>query len=147
MKRRWNVSIWAGFLIVVAALLTYLPVFVRIPLTRDFPWPTLLLFGAGLALIGVGLKRAYGEPGLYRGRIAGGILAVLAIGLVAFFCYGVFYAARQLPPSVGAPAVGQQAPDFTLPDKDGHLVTLSKLLDPGAGKTHGAVLVFYRGFW
>lgn len=38
-------------------------------------------------------------------------------------------------------AVGQMAPDFTLPDQSGKSVTLS------AARGQKAVLVFYRGFW
>ena len=37
--------------------------------------------------------------------------------------------------------LGQQAPDFTLPDQNGKAVTLS------AARGHKAVLVFYRGYW
>lgn len=150
MKRRWNLSVWAGFVVVLSALFTYLPLFVRFPATRDFPWATLLIFGAGLALMARGLKRAYREPQLYRGKIAGSILMSLGVVLLAFFGLGTFYFARQLPPSRGAPQVGQKAPDFTLPDQEGNLVTLSKLLDPGAAgadKVNGVLLIFYRGFW
>lgn len=39
-------------------------------------------------------------------------------------------------------AIGQQAPDFNLPDAHGDSVSLSKLLQKGP-----AVLVFYRGSW
>lgn len=57
----------------------------------------------------------------------------------------------QLPPSEDAPKVGSQAPDFSLPDKHGQLVTLSKLLEEGtAGKGKNGqwvLLVFYRGYW
>jgi len=150
MKRRWNISVWAGFLVVLLALVTYLTIFIRFPATRDVPWATLLIFVAGLALIARGLRRAYREPQLYRGRIAGSILMGLGVALVALFCFNIFYFARRLPSSTGAPRVGQKAPDFTLPDKDGNLVTLSGLLDSRAGgaeRVNGAVLIFYRGYW
>ena len=150
MKRRWNIALWAGFLIVLAALLTYEPVFVPIPATRDFPWATLLIFGAGLAVMIHGLRRAYREPQLYRGKIFGTVLMGLAVALMALFGFGVFYFARQLPSPQGAPQVGQKAPDFTLPDKDGNPVTLSQLLASGPGgdgKVSGVLLVFYRGTW
>jgi len=132
MKRRLNLAVWLGFLVVVAAALTYVPVFSRFPATRDFPWANLLMFGAGLALIALGLRRAFREPALYRGKVAGSIVMGLGVALLAFFCFGLFYLGRQLPASSGAPRVGQKAPDFTLPDKDGSPVTLSKLLDTGA---------------
>jgi peroxiredoxin len=38
-------------------------------------------------------------------------------------------------------AVGQQVPDFTLPDQNGKAVSLS------AERGHKVVLVFYRGYW
>jgi len=150
MKRRWNIEVWAGFLIVLSAIVTYVLVFVRFPSTRDVPWATLLIFGAGLALIVRGVRRAFREPQAYRGRIAGPILLGLGVALLAFFCFNIFYFLRQLPPSEGAPRVGQRAPDFTLPDKDGNSITLSKMLDPAAGgadRVNGVVLVFYRGYW
>ena len=146
MKRRWNAALWVGFLVVLAAPATYLTVFVRFPATRDVPWATLLIFIAGLVLIGRGLRRAFREPRLYRGKIAGTILMTLGVALFGLFVFSTFYMMRQLPPSNGAPRAGQRAPDFTLPDKDGQPVTLSKLLGPGAG-TRAALLIFYRGYW
>ncbi len=55
----------------------------------------------------------------------------------------------------GAPRVGQNAPDFTLPDAaTGKPVRLSHLLaslaaDAGQAnrKTRWLVLIFYRGYW
>jgi len=38
-------------------------------------------------------------------------------------------------------AIGQQAPDFTLADQDGHAVHLAD------ARGHKAVVVFYRGYW
>ena len=150
MKRGWNIPIWVGFLLVFFGFFTYLPVFARFPATRDFPWVNLLMFGVGLILMASGLTRAYREPQLYRGRIVGSILVTLGFALFALFGLGIFYFARQLPASGGAPQIGQKAPDFTLPDKDGNPITLSKLLDAGpsgAGRVNGVVLIFYRGYW
>src|SRR5687767_3878673 len=115
MSRRWNAFIWIGFLVIVGGLLSYIPVFALFPLTRDFPWVNLLLFAVGLVLLGIGLKRAFGQPALYRGKIFGSILAVLSLAAIGFFCYGLFVIARQLPAAPDAPRVGQRAPDFTLP--------------------------------
>jgi hypothetical protein len=150
MKRRWNVALWAGFLVVLSAPVLYGVVFVRFPATRDYPWAPLLIFGAGFTLMARALGRAYREPQLYRGRIAGTILLGLGVALFGFLGFNLVYLARQLPSSQGAPQVGGKAPDFTLPDEDGHPVTLSRLLEPdtsGGNGLNGVVLIFYRGFW
>ena len=150
MKRSWNWRLWAGFLLVLVGLLSYIPVFTRFPFTRDFPWVNLLMFAAGLVLLGVGLVRAFRRPDVNRGRIFGPALALLSVLGIAFFSWGIFYIARQLPASAAAPRVGAKAPDFTLPDQDGKPVALAELLSspplPG-GKANGAVLIFYRGHW
>jgi hypothetical protein len=143
MTRRRNLLIWIGFLLVLAAPVTYLLVFVRYPATRDVPWPTLLLFGAGLLLVAFGLRRAFREPEVWRGRIAGSIVFVLSVLLLGFFAFNIFYVARQLPPSERAPRVGETAPDFALRNEDGIPVTLAQLLD----SRNAVVLIFYRGFW
>jgi len=150
MPRRANLILWLGALVVLATPVAYLALFIRFPATRDFPWPTLLMFGIGLALIARGLIRAWREPSRYRGKIAGTILAGLSVALLALFCISIFYVARQLPSSEGAPRVGQQAPDFTLTDQDGRPVTLASLMNAdadGAARASGVLLVFYRGYW
>ena len=144
MNRRWNWCLWLGFLIAVVALFSY-QFFVLFPITRDFPWANLLLFATGGILLLVGLVRAFGQPTVYRGRIFGSILTFLSVLMFGMFCYGLFYIARQMPPSAGAPQVGQKAPDFTLPDQDGKDVALSELL--AAPNTRAVLLIFYRGYW
>src|SRR2546428_3279333 len=151
MKRCWNLSLWAGFLLVVAGVLSYIPIFALFPITRDFPWANLLLFLAGGVLLGRGLLRAFRQPELYRGKILGSILIALSVAVVSLFVFGVFYEFRQVPASAAAPRVGQKAPDFTLPDQNGKPVTLAELLSspPGAGsaRANGVLLIFYRGYW
>ncbi len=152
MRRRWNFSLWAGFFLVVIGLVSYVPFFALFPLTRDFPWVNLLLFVAGGTLLVSGLRRAYREPQIYRGKILGPILAVLSLAGIGFFGYGLFYVARQLPSSTAAPRVGQKAPEFTLLDQNGKPVALADLLSsPPSGapsaKAKGVLLIFYRGFW
>jgi hypothetical protein len=154
MKRRWNVFVWIGFLVILVGVFSYTPVFIWFPMTRDFPWANLLLFAVGAALLALGLKRAFRQPQVYRGRITGTVFGALSLILFGLFAFGIFYYARQLPGSKGAPQVGQKAPDFTLSDKDGNPVKLSTLLsspaNPGggaAGKTLAVLLIFYRGYW
>jgi hypothetical protein len=62
---------------------------------------------------------------------------------VRFFSYVFFYQLRQVPPSTGAPRVGQKAPDFTLLDQDGKDVALGDLVS----RSKAVALIFYRGFW
>jgi len=159
MKRSWNGSVWAGFVVLLAGMLSYPTFFVRFPATRDFPWANLLIMAAGIALLGVGIARAFRRPDAYRGKIFGSVLGVAGAALLVFFCYGVFYTPRQIPASHGAPQVGQAAPDFTLPDSRNNPVNLSGTLSSAfapngatgsarsGDKTAAVVLIFYRGYW
>src|SRR5438105_4842965 len=122
MKRRWNWLLWVGFLLVLAGLLSYIPLFSLFPVTRDFPWVNLLLFLGGGVLLAQGLGRAFRQPEIYRGKIFGPLLAVLSVAGVSLFIYGLFYLGRQMPASAAAPRVGQKAPEFTLPDQNGQSV-------------------------
>jgi hypothetical protein len=159
MKRHTNLRLWVGFILVVAGIAGYPTLFIRFPLTRDFPWATLLLFALGAGLLAVGLLRAFTQPHAYRGKIAGSILASISVLMIGFFLAEWFYVARRLPASRGTPQVSESARDFTLPDSTGRPVTLSGLLNSSfgsnnwpdsalpSGKTAGVVLIFYRGYW
>ena len=142
MKKRWNWSVWLGFLFVLAGLLSY-PFFARFPITRDFPWANLLLFCFGGILLLAGLVRAFGRPQLYRGKIFASIFTVLSLCIFALFAYSLFYESRQVPASMGAPHIGQKAPEFILPDRNDKPMALADLVS--GAKT--VVLIFYRGFW
>ncbi len=152
MNRKWNLPIVLGFLVTMGAFVSCYTTFVNFPVTRDFPWLNLMMFAGGLGLLGAGLKRAFRDPGRYRGKIAGILLGIL--GLIAFI--GIldfnFYLSAQLPSSDGAPKVWTKAPDFTLPDQNGNPVTLSGILksrSEGFAPERGTyvLLVFYRGYW
>ena|SRR5215472_17531612 len=143
VKRSWNWSLWIGFLFVLAGFFTYTFFFARFPVTRDFPSANLLLFCGGAIVLVVGLFRAFGKPQVYRGKILGSILVALSALMIGFFCYAFFYGLRQVPPSTGAPHIGQKAPEFTLPDQNDKPVALADLLSG----SKGTLLIFYRGFW
>jgi hypothetical protein len=141
VKRKWNWPLWVGFVVAVGGLFSY-EFFAELPMTRDFPWANLLLFGVGATLLLAGLFRAFGRPQVYRGRVFGSIFTVLSFLLFAFFAYEIFYVLRQVPSSAQAPRVGEKAAEFSLPDQNGTSVALVDLLSP-----NGAVLIFYRGHW
>jgi len=143
MRRKWNWLVWAGFAVALLAAFSFTPLFVLYAATRDFPWANLLLFAASGALLGTGLYRAFSRPAEYRGRISGTILGVLSAAIFGLFCYGVFFAARDLPAAKSAPQVGQQAPDFQLADVDGKPVSLAGLRQAN----RAVLLIFYRVYW
>jgi len=150
MDRKRNFLPLAGFLVCLAAFLSYFLFFYRFPVTRDVPWTGWLLFALGLGLLGAGLARAFRQPERYRGRITGSILGVLSLAVLGFFFLLTTVEARNLPASGGAPQVGQKAPDFTLQDSQGKSVRLYDLLGAqagGAGAPSWVALIFYRGYW
>ncbi len=69
-ERRWNWHLWAGFLFCLLGFASYPFVFAKFPITRDIPWANYLLFGTGVVLLFVGLKRAFQQSQQYRGKIA-----------------------------------------------------------------------------
>jgi hypothetical protein len=166
---RFNWPIWAGFLLSVFAVLSYLFIFVRWPVTRDFPWANLLLLAIAAALVFIGVRRAWSrqnpDPGVPDGaaplgwggqgggtvasKIVASILATLSVLVIALFLFGFFVASRWLPAAHGAPQVGQIAPDFSLIDTTGKTVSLAQLrTEPINGKApKGVLLIFYRGYW
>ncbi|MDQ2938454.1 MAG: hypothetical protein M3R67_13280 [Acidobacteriota bacterium] len=153
--QKFNWQIWAGFLLSVGAFLSYPFVFVRFPITRDFPWANLLLLAAAVVLLFFGIQRAFASdqrrPTL--SRIVASTLATLGVLILGFFVFSTFIMAKWLPRSQGAPQIGQKAPDFSLTDTNGKVVSLSDLSSaPISGRADsvnpkGVLLIFYRGYW
>ncbi len=148
---RFNWPLLAGFLLSLAAFISYPTLFVRFPVTRDFPWANLLLFALAGVLILLGVRRAFSHdrPRPKLSKIAGVTFSLLSVTVLSIFIFVTLIAARHLPASHAAPQVGQTAPDFTLSDTDGKSVSLSGLVTaPNKGApTRGVVLIFYRGYW
>jgi hypothetical protein len=143
MKRRHNILLWLGFVVVLLAVSTYIPIFAIFAATRDIPWVNYLLFLAGGVLLFLGWRRAFRQPDVYRGKVLGSILTSLSVLLFAFFVFVILYISKAIPASESAVRVGQIAPDFMLVSSDGKQVSLSDQL-----KTNRAVvLIFYRGYW
>src|SRR5437764_11851344 len=126
MKRKWNWPIWLGFVVAVGGLFSY-EFFAQFPITRDFPWANLLLFGIGAALLLVGLFRAFGRPQVYRGKVFGSIFATISLFFFAFFAYEIFYVLRQVPLSAQAPRLRAKAPEISLLHQNGKSVALGDL--------------------
>lgn len=154
MKRRWNILVWVGFVVSVAAMLGYAFFFARFPALRNSPGLVLLLSMVGLGMLVAGLRQAFRQPQLYCGKVTGTIFVTLGALLVGGFVFSVYHQARGLPASKGAPQVGAKAPEFALTDQDGKTVTLASLLTSppssaagGANQTTAVLLIFYRGYW
>ena len=147
--RRFNWPIWVGFLLSLFALLSYPFIFVNWPVTRDFPWANLLLFGIAAVLLFVGIRRAFSPDRRRISKIGASVLATFGVLVLVFFIFSFFIASRWLPAAHGAPRVGQKAPDFTLTDTNNKQVSLSNLLsEPINGKAaKGVLMIFYRGYW
>jgi len=139
MNRRFNWPLWSGFAVSVVAFATYFAFFIRFPVTRDYPVPSLILFAIAIVLLIIGLRRAQ------RRRPLAWVVTILGIGVAAFFVFAVFIGSRQLPASETAVAVGAKAPDFALLDIHRQPVALAQLLAAPSNK--GVVLIFYRGYW
>jgi hypothetical protein len=155
VERRRNLAPWMAFLFTLAALGLNAWTFVVAGGTRIV---LLLSFVAGLCALVygiIGVRRAFGRPQIFRGKISSSIFAVLAVlvcGLMVF----AWFQSRALPASTGAPRVGAKAPDFTLTDTQGRSISLAQLLGHGdlngTANTNGAapkavLLIFYRGYW
>jgi hypothetical protein len=151
---RLNWPLWASFLVSGVSFVSYFLFFAQFPLTRDFPWVNLSLFGAAAVLLLIGWRRASSKASSYRGKVSSPILASLSAVILAFFCFSVFVESRQIPSAEHAPRVGQKAPQFALPDTNGRSTSLSELLTTPIGAPSaagaapkGVLLVFYRGYW
>jgi hypothetical protein len=150
-KKRWNWRLWAGFVVSILTPLLYV-YFVRD--TRAIFWPSLALSVVAVVLLVSGWRLALRDPQMYRGKIAGPILAALSLGFLALFGFASYSAFKAFPAARNAPNLGQKAPEFTLKDISGNPVSLAQLLtEPitdASGSAHapkGVLVVFYRGYW
>ena len=149
--RRFNWPLWVGLLLTLGGGFSFLLVFVWIPATRDFPWANLLIFLIAVVLLIVGIRRGFASDRRrpILSKIATSLVALFSFAFIALFIFSVFVFARWLPPSKGAPQVGQKAPEFTLQDTTGTQVSLNQLLSEPVNGTapKSVLLVFYRGYW
>src|SRR5258708_34852810 len=148
-KKRIKWEIWGGFVLRLGGGLSYPFLFVRWAITREFPWANLVLFAIALVLLFLGLRRAFKPDKRIVSKVFSSLAAAFGVLLLAGLLFMIFVMGSWLPRSVGAPQVGQKAPDFTLTDSNNKLVTLTQLLtEPINNKPPKAVLlIFYRGYW
>lgn len=147
--KRINWPAWAGFVLSMVAGFSYPLLFVRWPITREFPWANLALFAAAFVLLFLGLRRAFKPDKRIVSKIFSTSAAALGLLNLAALLFVVFVAGSWLPASAGAPQVGQRAPDFTLTDSNNKPVTLAQLLTEPVNNRppRGVLLIFYRGYW
>src|SRR5215469_2163366 len=147
-QRRANYALWVGLLVTVLGPLSNGLIFLGFP-AAAIPSISLLLPIIGVCLVLIGLLRAFRQPAVYKGKIAASLVTVVSVLLLAG-SIALFWVSRHIPAEVlAAPHVGQQAPDFTLPDSSGHPVSLMQLLSGSNGSPapKAVLLVFYRGYW
>ena len=134
-------AIWLGPVITFAGAVSYFLYFAQFPTLRDTTLLNLPLVLLGLALAGFGGWHLWRQRGgwLVKALASAGLLLSLAI--TCLFCFYLFFFSYQLPGTADVLAVGDRAPDFTLPDPQGQPVHLADF----RGKN--LVLVFYRGHW
>src|SRR3989442_6901524 len=156
--QRFSWQIWTGFVLSIFAFLSYPLVFVNWAATRDFPWANLLLFANAAVLLFIGVRRAFAPDRRRFSKIVSSGLGTLSLLVLGMFIFVAFVAARWLPPSTGAPQVGQRAPDFILVDTNNKSLSLSELLSSpitsqppasmgGPRTAKGVLIIFYRGYW
>jgi membrane protease YdiL (CAAX protease family) len=147
--KKINWPIWVGFVLTLVAALSYPLVFVRWPVTREFPWANLILFAIAFVLLFVGVRRAFKAEKRAISKIFGSLAAGFGVLMLGALLFMIYVMGTWLPVSVGAPQVGRKAPDFTLTDSNDKPVTLGQLLtDPINNQPpKGVLLIFYRGYW
>jgi hypothetical protein len=149
-QRRRNWALWWGLIVTLLGVAGNAVYFFS-SVSSVFPWLSLLVPVAGVVLLLLGLKRAFAQPQVFRGKVAGSILTVVSVLLFGLSTW-LFVHARGVPVSAGAPKVGEKAPDFTMTNTSGQAVSLNQMLslplDSSTGTRPKAVLlVFYRGHW
>lgn len=157
--KKINWPIWLGFVVTVVAFLSYPFVFINWPVTRDFPWASLLLFAIAAVPLFMGVRRAFKPGRRLISKIVAPVVLTLSVLILGLFIFISFIEPRRMPASQAAPSVGQKAPDFTLVDTNNKAVSLSELFSKpiessrtamvaeAARPPKGVLLIFYRGYW
>lgn len=149
-QRVRNSALWYGLVLTLLGVAAEFLYFLRLPpaINGLLPWVNLLVPAIGLIYLVIGLARAFGKPAVYRGKIWGPAVTLMALVLLAGNVV-LFRHTRDVPRSTGAPQVGQYLADFTLSDSSGHPTSLAQLFAATVDGTQpkAVLLVFYRGYW
>jgi hypothetical protein len=147
-QRRSNLAPWWGLLFALGAIGCNVVLFLGSTAQAAMPVLSLVFAIVATIFLAIGLKRAFGRPQIYRGKVLTVVLTVVALFPVALTAFA-FVAARKLPNTTAAPQVGQKVPDFSLADTSGKLVSLDHLLSASSGTQapKAVLLIFYRGYW
>ncbi len=146
--RRKNLAPWWGLLCALSAIGCNVALFLGSTAQAALPVLSLIFAGVAVMFSVIGLRRAFGQPQIYRGKVLSVVLTVVTLLPVALTAFA-FVAARKIPSSAAAPQVGQRVPDFTLADISGKPVSLDQLLSSSSGvqAPKAVLLIFYRGYW
>src|SRR5215475_7297189 len=93
-ERHRNSALWLGLMVALASPLSQGLFFLKVPGQSALPWLSLAFATAAVILVSVGLKRAFIQPRLYRGKVAGSIIAVVSVLVFALTVFG-FVIARK----------------------------------------------------
>ena len=155
VERRRTWAPWMAFVFTLIAIALNALTFVTLRGTQVILWLSFLAGSIAVVYGIVGIGRAFRRPQVFGGKVTSSIFSVFALVVCALMIF-LWYHARSLPASAGAPRIGQKAPDFTLPDTLGRNVSLTQLLGHGdsaaptstsAAAPKAVLLIFYRGYW
>ena len=140
MKSLLKHSFWLAPLIAFVGFVSYFTVFVQFPSLRDVPWVNLpsVILASGFAVWGLVSNWSMIGNGRRILHLGGMLFAVGMAGLLLFY---VFFLSYQMPGLSETTRQLEKAPNFTLSDANGEMVSLSDFRDKKV------VLSFYRGFW
>lgn len=130
MIRYWPALV--SVLVCLVAIAGYYAL-LRVPAVRNHPGLYLVAFALATAIAAAATWRAARWPNL----------TALALSAILLVLGGYFnFVLARVPNTPTALKVGEPAPDFTLPDANGALVSLASFRERTP-----VVLVFYRGYW
>jgi len=140
MKFLLKHSYWLAPILAFVGFVSYYTFFAKFPVLRDTPWVNVpvVILTAILGVVGMIVvwgKAKWGRRLLYLG---GASVSLLIAALLCFYVYSMSYKIPGLSETTDAL---EQAPDFTLSDANGRMVSLSDY----RGKK--VIISFYRGFW